>query len=61
MDEDGACWTVPNSEVRMYFNWTMGRRKPDDATPQEVRPAAKRAAADGSVSFHPAFGGSKGG
>src|SRR3954467_10811890 len=23
MDADGACWTVPNPEVRMSFNWTM--------------------------------------
>jgi hypothetical protein len=30
MDTDGACWTVPNPEVRMSFNWTMGRRKPED-------------------------------
>jgi hypothetical protein len=30
MDEDGACWTVPNAEVRMCFNWTLGRRKPED-------------------------------
>lgn len=30
MDADGACWTVPNPEVRMSFNWTMGRRKPED-------------------------------
>jgi hypothetical protein len=30
MDEDGACWTVPNAEVRMSYNWTMGRRKPED-------------------------------
>lgn len=30
MDEDGACWTVPNAEVRMTTNWTMGRRKPED-------------------------------
>jgi hypothetical protein len=28
MDADGACWTVPNPEVRMCTNWTMGRRKP---------------------------------
>ena len=26
MDADGACWTVPNPEVRMAWNWTMGRR-----------------------------------
>jgi hypothetical protein len=30
MDEDGACWTVPNAEVRMTWNWSMGRRKPED-------------------------------
>jgi hypothetical protein len=29
MDADGACWTVPNHEVRMVFNWTIGRRKPE--------------------------------
>ncbi|MGB6535900.1 MAG: hypothetical protein WBF58_08055 [Xanthobacteraceae bacterium] len=39
MDEDGACWTVPNAEVRMSYNWTMGRRKPED------RPADRTAAA----------------
>jgi hypothetical protein len=33
MDKDGACWTVPNAEVRMCFNWTMGRRKPEDLEP----------------------------
>lgn len=37
LDRDGACWTVPNPEVRMAFNWTMGRRKPEDA----VEPAAE--------------------
>jgi len=26
MDEDGACWTVPNPEVRMCPNWSLGRR-----------------------------------
>jgi hypothetical protein len=37
MDEDGACWTVPNPEVRMYQNWTMGRRTPeDDAAAREA-------------------------
>jgi hypothetical protein len=49
MDKDGACWTVPNAEVRMVFNWTIGRRKPEDPTsagesieaspPQRFRPA----------------------
>jgi hypothetical protein len=42
MHADGACWTVPNPEVRMTFNWTMGRRKPADKTPhQDAAPAAK--------------------
>jgi hypothetical protein len=50
MDADGACWTVPNPEVRMSFNWTMGRRKPENLkkpndqvvaphAPQRFRPA----------------------
>lgn len=30
MNDDGACWVVPNPEVRMQWNWTMGRRKPPD-------------------------------
>jgi hypothetical protein len=30
MDADGACWVVPNGEVRMRWNWTIGRRKPSD-------------------------------
>jgi hypothetical protein len=35
MDADGACWTVPNYEVRMSFNWTLGRRKPADQVHEE--------------------------
>lgn len=42
MDADGACWTVPNPEVRMSFNWTMGRRKPDELDAEQ---AAGQAAA----------------
>ncbi len=40
MDADGACWTVPNPEVRMRANWTMGRRPdcPADDSPQRFRP-----------------------
>ncbi len=26
LDADGACWTVPNPEIRMASNWTLGRR-----------------------------------
>jgi hypothetical protein len=44
MDADGACWTIPNPEVRMSFNWTMGRRKPEDlaqsAEPARIGPRA---------------------
>jgi hypothetical protein len=60
MDRDGACWTIPNSEVRMCFNWTLGRRKPE--APQ--KPAAvglSEAASGASVSVHPAFAGGKAG
>ena len=32
MDTDGARWTVPNFEVRLSYNWTIGRRKPGDAS-----------------------------
>ena len=53
MDADGACWTVPNAEVRMSFNWTMGRRKAEDLVnseepsiepqqPQRFRPSLAR-------------------
>lgn len=45
LDKDGACWTVPNPEVRMQLNWTMGRRKPDAAVPlQPAAPDEARAA-----------------
>jgi len=51
MDGDGALLTLPNSEVRMTFNWTMGRRKPEMAeeksserAPQPLRPVFPRAA-----------------
>ncbi len=33
MDKDGACWSVPNPDVRMSFNWTMGRRPAAAETP----------------------------
>ena len=26
MDDDGSCWSVPNPEIRMQSNWSMGRR-----------------------------------
>lgn len=28
LQADGACWTVPNPEIRMESNWSLGRRLP---------------------------------
>jgi len=56
MDADGACWRVPNAEVRMSYNWTMGRRKPEDREPERAAPSAKESS-DGAtlhVLSHPA-------
>jgi hypothetical protein len=35
LDVDGACWTVPNPEVRMASNWSLGRR-PRKSPPAEL-------------------------
>ena len=43
MDADGACWTVPNPEVRMAPNWSFGRRL--KTKPSNVEPL--RSTADG--------------
>ena len=43
MDADGACWSIPNPEVRMRPNWSMGRRPDEKDTPiaaDAPRPAA---------------------
>jgi hypothetical protein len=26
LDANGECWTVPNPEIRMASNWSLGRR-----------------------------------
>lgn len=44
MDKDGACWAVPNPEVRMDMNWSMGRRKPEPKKPEAAMTAAAEAA-----------------
>ena len=31
LDEGGACWTVPNPEIRIQCNWSLKRR--DQAAP----------------------------
>jgi hypothetical protein len=48
LDEDGACWTVRNTEVRMQANWTMGR-----ARSEAERTCAERAAAQSSQAATP--------
>lgn len=55
MDQDGACWSVPNPEVRMQFNWSMGRRKPDEDKAPAVPFAAENEAARGGASVHRVF------
>ncbi len=65
MDEDGACWTIPNFEVRMCTNWTMGRRKPEHLPAEQRKLGAQsksksESESTSSISFHPAFAGAKG-
>jgi hypothetical protein len=51
MDSDGAAWVVPNPDVRMYFNWSLGRGQsqrpgeapaasPPGSAPIPLRPAS---------------------
>ena len=49
LDKDGSCWSVPNPEIRMASNWSMGRR------PEQEKPAAAttaEAAATGGPRVH---------
>ncbi|WP_344709575.1 hypothetical protein [Sphingomonas humi] len=39
-DEGGAIWCVPNPQVRMQANWSMGRR-PDQPS-GKVQPIARQ-------------------
>ena len=32
LDEGGACWTVPNPEIRIQSNWSLRRREKVAAT-----------------------------
>jgi len=32
IDDTGEIWCAPNPKVRMQQNWTMGRRRPMDAS-----------------------------
>jgi hypothetical protein len=49
LDADGACWTVPNQEVRMCANWTMGRRRPEVGEERAAAPARSGAQPDGAT------------
>jgi hypothetical protein len=48
MDADGACWSVPNPEIRMSNNWTMGRRQPP-------KPAGESEAVGAGANLHRVF------
>jgi len=54
MDSDGACWTVPNPEMRMQANWSMQRRPAGTPIPAPptitVSPRGSEAAMLGSQS-----------
>lgn len=41
MDADGACWTVPNPEIRMSFNWSLGRRRNGERKEAPLQEAGK--------------------
>ena len=49
LDADGACWTVPNQEVRMCANWTMGRRRTEVGDERAAAPARTAAQPDGAT------------
>ena len=55
MDSDGACWSVPNPEVRMHFNWSMGRRKPGEEKPPAMPAAAENDATRAGARVHRVF------
>ncbi|WP_426956131.1 hypothetical protein [Muricoccus radiodurans] len=65
MDADGACWTVPNPEVRMQSNWTLQRRpkgRPFQAppAPQPAAPIRAPAGADPALAALNGNGGPNG-
>ncbi|WPB85017.1 hypothetical protein [Sediminicoccus rosea] len=33
LDADGACWSIPNPEVRLAPNWSLGRRPRKSSQP----------------------------
>ena len=55
MDKDGSCWSVPNPEVRMHFNWSMGRRKPEPDESVSAAAAAENEPARANANVHRVF------
>ena len=55
MDSDGACWSVPNPEVKMQFNWTLGRRKPEPSVAAPLQPEVAEEARPAAANVHRAF------
>lgn len=57
MDADGACWSVPNPDVRMSSNWSMGRRKraPHKAAPETAPPLSPDRETAAGASVHRVF------
>jgi len=49
MAADGACWTVPNTAVRMCANWTMGRRRAEVGDQPAAASARGAAPTDGAT------------
>jgi hypothetical protein len=47
LDDGGACWSVPNPDIRLSSNWSMGRARQADL------PDAKGEAGAGNVRAFP--------
>jgi hypothetical protein len=41
LDDGGCCWTIPNTEIRIQDNWSMGRTKIHDFSYQPSVPSPK--------------------
>jgi hypothetical protein len=56
LDADGACWTIPNPEVRLQMNWSLQRR---GAARTPEKPAATQAAGPNVVEIKTGAPGSR--
>lgn len=55
LDADGACWTIPNPEVRLQMNWSLPRRP---AARKSEKPAAAHTTAPNVVEIKSGSSGS---